>query len=186
MRNPDDPLDYPSLRDLIAAAQLASRIGEDHDVDSALVGGVALQLYGSPRFTRDADLVAGAALGDPSPMLKRNILSFGGVAYDTPIGVGVDWITRSDEYAQLYDAVLDASVSTKHGIKIARPEYLVAMKMAASRPKDYEDLMWLLGAPGLVDVTKAREIVRAFLGGRYAVDQFNASLEEAKWRAGKT
>ena len=56
------------------------------------------------------------------------------------------------------------------------------MKFATLRPKDYEDLMYLLGRPGLVDLEKSIALVRRLLGGKFASDQFGAAIDEARWR----
>jgi hypothetical protein len=53
----------------------------------ALAGGVALQLYGSDRFTRDIDIVGGTSIAALPPL---GVLSFGGYRSETPSGVPTD------------------------------------------------------------------------------------------------
>ena len=115
-------------------------------------------------------------------MLFRSKLSFGGAAYSTSEGIELDWIVREDEYRALYEEALDAAKPGPAGYLVVPAEYLAAMKLATLRPRDYEDLMYLLGEPGVVDLEKAKRVVFDRLGGRFALDQFLAAAEEATWR----
>jgi hypothetical protein len=45
--------------------------------------------------------------------------------------------------------------------------------------------MFLLVHPDL-EFKEARKLVHRFLGGKFAVDQFDAALDEAKWRASRS
>jgi hypothetical protein len=151
----------------------------------ALTGGLALQLYGSSRLTKDVDFLADDFV-DLRPTWKPDRkITFGGEVLVGKEGIDVDWIVRNDEYAALYLAALNSARESEDGILVVTPEYLAVMKFAASRPKDYEDLMYLLGQPNLVGIKKATNLVYRFLGGRFAVDQFQAAVEEARWRAEK-
>lgn len=141
-----------------------------------------MQLYGSPRITSDVDVVAGAL---PSSLTPKKPLSFGGMIYETPAKIDVDWIVRSDEYRQLYEEALDNAVMTDRGFAVVTPEYLAAMKLAAGRPKDEYDLTFLLSEKGLVNRALAIDIVRRNVGGRFAVDQFKSFIDEADWRASR-
>jgi hypothetical protein len=66
------------------------------------------------------------------------------------------------------------------GVRVARPEHLVALKMAAARDKDVLDMKFLLGVEGLVDGGKARAIVRRHLGP-YAAQEFDRVVDEVAW-----
>jgi hypothetical protein len=148
-------------------------------VHSAVIGGFAMQLYGSPRLTSDLDFAAEQSLKRVKPV---GHLTFGGDRLVGPKKVPVCWIVRNDEYAGLYQRALDYAVRSKRGFLVVRPEYLAAMKLAAGRPKDHEDLVHLLQQPGLVNLKRAREIVRTLVGGRFALDDFNSVVMEAQWR----
>ncbi len=173
----------PSTDELLDIAKRvdakATRIG----VRPALTGGLALQLYGSDRLTKDVDFLAYGPV-DLRPAWKRDRkITFGGEVWTGKEGIDVDWIVRSDEYETLYLAALDSARESEEGLLIVTPEHLAVMKFAAGRPKDYEDLMYLLGRSRLVDIKKATNLVNRYLGGRFAVDQFSAAVEEARWRA---
>lgn len=140
------PLDHATI------AQTVHKIREhagQEGIRVALIGGVALQHYGSQRLTADVDVVANRVM-DPSEDLRSwHRLSFGGEAMMTSGGVKVDVIVRRDHYANLYRASLRSSLKLPQiEIPIVRPEYLVAMKLQANRKKDLQDLIFLarLGA----------------------------------------
>ena len=63
---------------------------------------------------------------------------------------------------------------------VVSPEYLLAMKMVARRPKDLFDLAALLDLR-VVDEAKALRIVRRLLGA-YAAQDLRSHIEEANWR----
>lgn len=52
------------------------------ETDCALVGGVAMHLYGSPRLTKDIDVIASAVL----PLDAERSLGFGGARYRVKVG----------------------------------------------------------------------------------------------------
>ena len=147
-------------------------------IGAALVGGCALQQYGSDRLTADIDFASTRALSALPPLVA---LSFGGYQSVTPSGIPVDWIVRADDYAALYEEAVEFAVRMDAvPIKVATPEYLAAMKMVARRKKDDADLDALLQS-GLVNVKKARSIIKRLLG-TYAADDFDSYVMESKWR----
>jgi len=143
-----------------------------------LIGGAALQHYGSERLTSDIDVVSNVPIVGLDPEKQ---LSFGGYASHTPSGVPVDVVLRNDDYAELYEeAAMYGRRIEGVPIPVVSPEYAVCMKMAARRPKDTADIDALLQAE-MVDVPKARRLVKRLLG-RYAVDDFDSMVREAAWR----
>lgn len=152
----------------------------------AMVGGAAMQFYGSDRLTKDVDFVADDTDPADRPASRLRFLSdlsFGGKRYLAPGDIPVDVIVRKDEAAPLYEASLDAADPTDEGFFIVTPEHLAAMKFDAMRAKDEIDLLWLLAQKDLVDVRKAEEIVREFLGGSRVAKEFRQLVHEAEWRA---
>lgn len=144
----------------------------------ALAGGAAMQLLGSDRLTKDVDFVANGIV----PLARPKKLPFGGVSGKTAGGVPVDVIVRDDDYQALYQAaVRTAQRRASVSMLVVRPEYLVAMKMVAARPKDEQDLMFLLTSPH-VDLAKAKQVVRADLGA-FAADELDRLIDEAQWQA---
>ncbi len=147
----------------------------------ALVGGVAMQAYGSDRLTKAIDFVASGPI-DALPF--REELSFGGARSQAENGVEVDLILRRDEYAALYaEALENARPVGDLPTRVVTAEYLVALKMAAARDKDELDLEWLLGRPGL-DRKQARAIVARHLG-EHAARELDALIAEVDWRGSR-
>lgn len=153
----------------------------------ALIGGAAMQFYGSDRFTQDVDFIADDTAPADADSLDdisiSGILTFGGKRYTLSGNIPVDVIVRSDGNKALYDEALDFAESTDENFLIVSPEYLVAMKFDAMRAKDEGDLLWLLAQKDLVNITKAEDIIRRFLGGDRATREFRQIVNEAKWRA---
>jgi hypothetical protein len=164
-----------------AARQVISLAARNH-IRVALVGGLALQHYGSHRLTGDVDIVASAPLpGVP----KLKTLTFGGEGTRAPNGVPVCVIRRRDAYHRLYRAALTHAVPL-HGFPTVPLEYIAAMKLVAGRSKDMVDLEFMISS-GRLNLGRARKIIHAYVGGEFAVDTFNAIVMETEWkkRAGK-
>lgn len=153
-------------------------IAKQQDVDVVLVGGAALIYFGSPRLTSDVDFAATGIV----PAQERGDLSFGGKKLTSPSGVPVDWILRNDDYAALYEEAIE---HPQHGgpspVPIAQPEYLLAMKMAADRLKDQADVEWMLATEGVVNLKKARGIVKRHLG-TYSARSLDNLVIEIAWK----
>lgn len=142
-----------------ASLEIGKTANAEH-IDWALVGGIAMYLYGSPRLTKDVDIIATNYLS-----IKANApLNLGGNNYIIEIGkykIGVDWIVRNDGYAKYYQAALKESVKIPQGFKLISPEWLVILKLFAGRQKDYDDAIFLLKEKELVNRSKVKEnIVR--------------------------
>jgi hypothetical protein len=177
----------PSRRKMLSVEQIDAAVAEVGDLAASagarilLVGGVALNHYGSDRFTADVDFVADqpiAALPAESP------LSFGGYQSHTSQGVAVDLILRDDDFTAIYEeALLHPRRLAGVPVPVVSPEYLVLMKMVARRPKDELDLETLLGL-GVVDIDKTRRMVRRLLGA-YAVADLDSAVQMAAWRREK-
>lgn len=144
----------------------------------AIAGGYAMHLYGSDRLTMDLDVIARA----PLPSLQHgNPLSFGGYVTMTPYGFPVDVILRADDFRTLYeDAVRTARWMSNVPIRVVKPEHLAAMKMAAGRPKDDLDLIFLLGRMDPAARARTRRVVRRFLGP-YGAKDLELRFAEADW-----
>jgi hypothetical protein len=150
----------------LKAAQEIGQIAAAENVEWALAGGIAMYLYGSPRLTKDVDIIASNIIS-----LKANApLTFGGNNYTLEVGkykVAVDWIVRSDGYAKYYSAALAEAVVFPNGMRLISPEWLVILKMFAGRQKDYDDAVFLLKEKELANRPKIKEnIVR--VGGEDA------------------
>lgn len=133
-------------------------VADAESVQWALVGGLAMHLYGSSRLTRDVDFIASQTIS----LSGERQLSFGGERYIVQIGernVPVDWIVRRDAARTFYQAALADVLTLSDKTKIITPEWLVILKFIAGRFKDQEDGIFLLRQKGLVNRRQIRRNV---------------------------
>jgi len=147
---------------LQAARELVSRaLSEGRK--AAVAGGLAMQVFGFTRATKDVDVVASSEL----TLTPKRQLEFGGQIYSVRIGdveIEVDWIVRTDDKKPVYDAALDDAEMTEYGFPIITPEWMVILKYLAGRGKDHIDLTWLLQQPGLVSREKVLSLIESLMG----------------------
>lgn len=159
-----------------AIAEVAT-LAKQQGVRVALIGGCALQLHGSDRFTADVDFVATEHL---TALPVNRTLTFGGAATVTSTGVPVDIVVRDDQYEDLYAAAVDAAERIPNiPVLVVTLPYLGAMKLAAGRGKDMQDLAFILLDTN-VDYVKLRAVVTKHLGP-YAADELDAYKRTAAW-----
>lgn len=144
----------------------------------ALVGGYALQHYGSPRLTGDVDF---CIEGNLTGLRRVAALTFGGKQVTASNGVTVDLIERDDDYAELYADAL-SKAKRMHGAKapVVSIDHILAMKLQAQRPKDIADLAFIISS-GQLNIKRARRIVRDFVGGEYAVRDLDDMIRHADY-----
>lgn len=143
-----------------------AEIAKKQSIEWALVGGVAMHLYGSPRLTKDVDVIASAILDLKS---ERN-LGFGGKRYQVKIGkkeVPVDWIVRNDTARKFYEQALQQSHKLKTGVPIITPEWMIILKYIAGRFKDQQDAVFLLKQKNLVNRKTIKNHIIETAGGEY-------------------
>jgi hypothetical protein len=134
----------------LEAASELGKIAESEQIEWAIAGGIAMYLYGSPRLTKDVDIIANRALS----LVPDAPLNIGGGSYTVEVGkykVTVDWIVRRDGYEKYYKAALAEAISMPEGFRLISPEWLLILKMFAGRQKDYDDAVFLLGQESLVN-----------------------------------
>lgn len=168
---------FPSPENMDLAARLAVERAATESVHAAIAGGYAMQHYGSPRLTKDVDLIANG----PPPFPITGPLTIGGHTTQGPGGVKVDWILRNDDYTPLYEEALANAVTTPDGLPIISPDYLAAMKFATRESKHEGDVVWLIQNE-LLNLHTTRRIIHRLVGGRFAVDEFNLLVAEAEWK----
>jgi hypothetical protein len=134
----------------LEAAQVVKRLAEQEEIEWAIAGGIAMYLYGSPRLTRDLDIIASKNLS----LTPQHRLSFGGASYTLTVGkyeVQLDWIVRNDGFQKYYHAALKDAISLPNGIRVVTPDWLVILKYKAGRQRDLDDIVFLLKQPKLVN-----------------------------------
>jgi hypothetical protein len=135
-------------------------IARKENVEWALIGGLAMHLYGSDRLTKDVDIIAENFLKIPAEKILGH-LKQGGVRYEIETAktkVSVDWIIRRDEARKYYEAALKDAVLIEK-ITIISPEWLVILKYIAGRFKDTEDAIFLLSRKNLVNRKKIKDLI---------------------------
>jgi hypothetical protein len=179
---------YKQKRPLLSPEKLRQAVREVASLTAklpekpVLIGGLAMQMYGSDRLTGDIDFASTRPL---PPILPRGkSLSFGGTQTTAPNGVPIDWVVRDDDFAGLYESAIDhAQRVAGVPVLVATPEYLVAMKLVAGRRRDVDDIEHLVLSEA-VNVTVARRVIREMLGA-YAAREFDGLVEEMRWRASR-
>jgi hypothetical protein len=150
----------------LAALRQVAVLAQEKGVEYALVGGVAMHLYGSPRLTKDVDVIASALL----PLAAERRLGFGGARYQVQLDkqlVPLDWIVRDDTARKFYEAALQEAYRLPSGLPIATPEWLVILKYIAGRFKDQQDAVYLLKQKDLVDRRAIRRKIIATAGAEF-------------------
>ena len=140
----------------LAAFNKIAEIAKKQAVEWALVGGVAMHLYGSSRLTKDVDVIASKVLDLDS---EKN-LGFGGRRYQVKIGkkeIPIDWIVRNDTARKFYEQALRQAHKLSNGLPIITPEWLVILKYIAGRFKDQQDAVFLLKQKNLVSRKTVRK-----------------------------
>ncbi len=150
---------------LKALSKLA-KLAEKANVQWALVGGIAMHLYGSPRLTKDVDVIASAILDLDS---ERN-LGFGGKRYSVRLNnleVPIDWIVRNDTAQKFYETALKEAHKSLSGLPIITPEWMIILKYIAGRFKDQQDAVFLLKQKNLVNRRLVRKKIAETAGNGF-------------------
>jgi hypothetical protein len=100
--------------------------------------------------------------------------------WEGPDGSPLIKVIREGIYQELYDDAIFRALPGPDGFPVASPEHLAAMKLAIHDLRHRLDLKWLLGKPGLVSRVILKNIVRDFLGGRFALDALEVIEEEVE------
>ncbi|MBX7172070.1 MAG: hypothetical protein K1X72_13990 [Pyrinomonadaceae bacterium] len=146
-----DLLDEESVTEAI---NKVAEISKTNDVSWALVGGLAMAIYGGDCKTKNIASIADKLL----PLENQGKLRQGGERYlikTSKKEVAVDWIIRNDEFKAMFQDALSEAVLIDD-IPVLTPECLVILKFIAGRFKDQEDAVFLLSKKGLVN----REVIK--------------------------
>lgn len=147
----------------LEAAQQFGEMATREEIEWAIAGGIAMHLYGSPRLTKDVDIIASNHLS----LTPQHSLSFGGSSYNLQVGkynVQIDWIVRSDGYRELYRNALKEAIRLPNGLRVVTPEWLAILKFNAGRQKDLDDIVFLLQQEKLVDRSAVKQKVIETMG----------------------
>jgi hypothetical protein len=135
-----------------ALANLSAWLTE-HEIGHMVIGGFAATIWGEPRFTRDLNVTVSVPSESLRPTIELMISAFPSLASDPlkfvtetrvlPIMVGsvpVYLVFAALPYEE--EAIGRARLIklTSGTLPICAPEDLILHKIAAQRPKDYEDI----------------------------------------------
>ena len=150
----------------VKAVKQCAALAKEKNIDWALVGGIAMHFYGSPRLTKDVDVIASAVL----PIEAERRLGFGGARYRIRVGkkqIPLDWIVRDDQAKKFYEKALTEAYLLPNGLPIVTPEWLVILKYIAGRFKDQQDAVFLLKQKGLTNRKLIRRKIIDNFGGEF-------------------
>ena len=150
----------------VKAVKQCAALAKEKNIDWALVGGIAMHFYGSPRLTKDVDVIASAVL----PLEAERQLGFGGARYRVRVGrkqIALDWIVRDDQAKKFYEKALTEAYLLPNGLPIVTPEWLVILKYIAGRFKDQQDAVFLLKQKGLTNRKLVRRKIIDNFGGEF-------------------
>src|SRR5215510_1180252 len=128
----------------------AATVLEQQGAGFALIGGLALEAWGIPRATKDADFAVpvgvaeGAAEALRTPTTEIRPLRIGGVGVrDSQRGLRIDLVDRRFHFGALFhEAIAEANASGRKArvggfdISLVSLEFLLAMKLVSGEPKD--------------------------------------------------
>ncbi len=160
-----------------ALSRLAADLNE-LDLDWAVVGGLAVSARAEPRTTRDVDVAVVAASDQQAEQVVSTLTARGylieavlehkmtgrmaTVRFRAPgeslQGVLVDlFFASSGVEPEVVGAAGVLELWPGMSVPVATTGHLLALKILASRPKDLEDIQWLLENANSVELRRARE-----------------------------
>lgn len=169
----------------------------EHGLQYAIIGGIAVQKWGEPRFTRDVDLSVASPLDTGSADLVRLIterfpsrtadpLAFARktrmVLITASNGVQVDISLALPGYEDdLFARAVDYEIEPGKAIRLCSAEDLIIHKAVAGRPQDVIDIQGVVYRQGKqLDVGYVRQWLKGFadvLGNSEIIERF-----ESAWR----
>lgn len=183
----------PQLEAAWEIGQFLTRRG----VTYAIIGGIAVQKWGEPRFTRDIDLSVAYPLATGSAEFVRLITAHFPSRSADPVafarttrmllvtasnGVDVDISLALPGYEDdLFARAVDYEVAPGKSVRLCSAEDLIVHKAVAGRPQDLHDIQGVVLRQGVkLDVTYVRRWLKEFanvLGNPDVIERF-----EAAWR----
>lgn len=143
------------MNDVLDAAIELQSFCQDQDWQFCFIGGIAVQHWGEPRLTRDADLTLLTGFGDEEAYIDALLNTFGtrrvdsrqfalqyrvlllkssnGIPLDISLGA-MPFEERSIQRAILCE------ITPKYSLQICSAEDLIVHKAFANRPQDWVDI----------------------------------------------
>lgn len=140
---------------LILDAALVQQFIEAQGWDFFFIGGLAVQIWGEPRLTKDIDLTVFTNLSDEKGLIDRVLREYKPKFHDagefalsnrvlpvtTANGIGVDFtLAGLADFSEPLSRASYQDFGDGTLLKICSPEDLVIMKTLAGRPRDWPDV----------------------------------------------
>jgi hypothetical protein len=185
---------------LLDAIRAATEWLDSAGVPYAIIGGVAASLHGTPRVTKDVDLVA-LADEDTWPTLLQaateqalvpripDVLDFARTTrvlllVHQPSGIEIDVSFGMLPFEHEIVSRATTRSVRKVSFRLASAEDVVVMKALALRPRDIADIEGILGALPNLDLNRVRSIVSLLSEALEGIDHVS-ELEGLLQKAGK-
>jgi len=173
-----------SFGPILDAAVAAQAAYESIGARGCVIGGVALQRWGEPRFTADADLSVLVAPGDEARVIQallarlsariENAAQFAEqsrvILARSQVGVGIDIVLAGLPFeARVVERSSPWHLGDGQQLRTCSAEDLVVMKAFAGRDKDWADVTSILERQGeRLDLTLVREELQPLLAAKEA------------------
>lgn len=168
-----------------------------HKLSYAIIGGIAVQKWGEPRFTRDVDLAVAAPLVTGSAPLVRLITGHFRSRPADPVdfaqttrmvlitasnGVEVDISLALPGYEdQLFARAVDYEFESGKTVRLCSAEDLIIHKAVAGRPQDVTDIQGVVDRQGeKLDAAYIRKWLKEFADA--LANQEIAERFESPWK----
>lgn len=168
------------------AARLAQSACEATGAGFCVIGGVALQRWGEPRFTADADLSVLVEPGNERKVAERLLQKLESRIEDalefalrnrvllvrSDRGVGIDIVLAGLPFeARVIERASDWVVGEGRSLRTCSAEDLLVMKAFAARDKDWADVTSILERQGArLDLRLVREELRPLVEAKEEPD----------------
>ncbi|MEW5766175.1 MAG: nucleotidyl transferase AbiEii/AbiGii toxin family protein [bacterium] len=147
-------------------------------IQYVFIGGIALQWWGEPRFTRDVDVTILVDLGKEEVVIKKILSAFPpripdalGFAlknrvclvstkdgYEIDISLGIPGYEE-----EVMKRAVEFNVDKRHIVRICSAEDLIIHKVVAGRPQDLNDIEGIILRQGKrLDIKYIRKWLKAF------------------------
>lgn len=182
----------------LAAAWEIHQFLTEHNLTYAIIGGIAVQKWSEPRFTRDVDMSLAAPLTTGSAPLARLITEHFPSRSADPVdfasktrmvlitasnGVEVDISLALPGYEdQLFARAVDYEIEPGKVIRLCSAEDLIIHKAVAGRPQDISDIQGVVDRQGeKLGVAYIRQWLKEFadvLANPEVVERFESAWRE--------
>lgn len=145
-----------------SVVQLQSRLS-DAGLSSAVIGGLAVAIWGEPRLTRDVDVKVSLSRKQAARLLsilsadytflsdqpEQTLQRIGMLFIQNAAGLRLDMLLADTPFdVQVVERARLVEVQPGQTIAICTPEDLILYKMISTRPRDHEDVRGIVRRQG--------------------------------------